>query len=559
MGSTRLGLWERGPVLVTDHALERYQIHHPTARKADILSILPWGYRESGPVIQAVTGRGSEQTDIFVVAPDCQGAFVLVPDEKFTSIVTYLRFGESQSAFFRRAYAGMPNPGRPHTVVEMPITTATSMPPEEETSNDSKPPSVLGDMVSKVAASNPTVDFSWLPNGDGRDEYSMMARGGVSWLQVARAFGLRDSQAAFSRAERYHRAHSNSVPWPPHLAKKVGAPPTEALKSPVVTAALNNLEEQTDTPTTEPRIWGGKGAAPRRDAVFAALRRIARPQGVTLAALAEAAGTTKSRVSAVLSVPNNKKFFKTKGQRGAIRYWPTDAIPEPEEAEPSDPTPAPIPVKADIKVTTKDEVEQDLLDNVKRWADFTYRPRGNSDKTVAWYSNSVLHTLRFLGVLDLKTVDETPIVTIESLYDESIEKSDYPKVVRRNKRRNLHNYLEWRRSTNGTPQPSPTPRSEPVSVPAPAPAPNPDSIEVLATHLEALMRRLGQKKFTHGLITVDIHEVHLSMGDGAACEHGQPIGTEPKSTRKLSEVTCPDCKASNYFQQIELALSRYMP
>lgn len=79
--------------IVTQHAIDRFREHVPTAETADLIQYLRHGVVETPEFVQAITGRRSASTmDTYVAAPDGRGIFVLVDNH----VVTYLRMGERQ-------------------------------------------------------------------------------------------------------------------------------------------------------------------------------------------------------------------------------------------------------------------------------------------------------------------------------------------------------------------------------------------------------------------------------------------------------------------------------
>lgn len=96
----------RGPMAmyVTNHALERYAEHHPTAHNVeDVLRSIRDGQEVGKDVVAAVTQcrrRGLADSTRYVLSQDGRGIFAIAKDTN--GVVTYLRLGEEQQAIMRR-------------------------------------------------------------------------------------------------------------------------------------------------------------------------------------------------------------------------------------------------------------------------------------------------------------------------------------------------------------------------------------------------------------------------------------------------------------------------
>lgn len=101
-------------LVISEHALERYQLHHPGATGAQVLAELERGVEVSGDMARLLCGRRKPHrrdrrrqaaADRYVLARDRRGLFVVAPDRGgVRRAVTYLRFGSAQEAFARDAW-----------------------------------------------------------------------------------------------------------------------------------------------------------------------------------------------------------------------------------------------------------------------------------------------------------------------------------------------------------------------------------------------------------------------------------------------------------------------
>lgn len=105
---------------LTKHAVDRYREQHSGVPYGDILAVIESGTRESADLIRALTMRHSmNPTDKFIMPLDKQGVFVIADNE---SVVTYLRFGQTQQDILQKKPGMDPQP--------IPVAIPTVVPPE---------------------------------------------------------------------------------------------------------------------------------------------------------------------------------------------------------------------------------------------------------------------------------------------------------------------------------------------------------------------------------------------------------------------------------------------
>lgn len=92
------------PPVVTQHALERYQIHHPEAVYADVVNAWKYAHDTSPELAQQLLGRRRlDAGRTYKVAPDFRGMFVTGANERTRELrmITYLRFQLTQERLCR--------------------------------------------------------------------------------------------------------------------------------------------------------------------------------------------------------------------------------------------------------------------------------------------------------------------------------------------------------------------------------------------------------------------------------------------------------------------------
>ncbi len=149
---------------VSQHALQRYRIHHPAADADAALLAVNAGEPLARELAAQLLGRhtpGGERTEHFVLVPDRKGVFVVSLDRP-PSLVTYLRFGPAQEALALRLWP-RPETAGPTVADPPPMEVPESRPsadpaqggvtvatwPAVQSRNDARVP-VLGDVVRLV-------------------------------------------------------------------------------------------------------------------------------------------------------------------------------------------------------------------------------------------------------------------------------------------------------------------------------------------------------------------------------------------------------------------------
>lgn len=85
-------------IVVSLHALDRYRGHHPEAEMADVEAAVAAGNEVDPDVVWRVLQRRkqSQSGEVYRLAPDGAGLFVLAPKGTGFIVPTYLRLGETQ-------------------------------------------------------------------------------------------------------------------------------------------------------------------------------------------------------------------------------------------------------------------------------------------------------------------------------------------------------------------------------------------------------------------------------------------------------------------------------
>ncbi len=88
------------PLRTSQHALERFQVHHPDATHSDLVLAIEAGEKVDWRVVWTLTQRRGEadSRDRFVLAKDSLGIFVVRRFDSYEMVQTYLRLSESQQA-----------------------------------------------------------------------------------------------------------------------------------------------------------------------------------------------------------------------------------------------------------------------------------------------------------------------------------------------------------------------------------------------------------------------------------------------------------------------------
>ncbi len=118
-----------GSIVPTKHAVHRLREHHARAGRGDVQLAVGLGEPIEPATARFRVGRRSRPSarrDVYVLAPDRQGLFVLIPSEgRSWLVVTYLRFGELQHRF---AIQRWPDTGVPAGSV----SASSSLPPHHD-------------------------------------------------------------------------------------------------------------------------------------------------------------------------------------------------------------------------------------------------------------------------------------------------------------------------------------------------------------------------------------------------------------------------------------------